>query len=213
MQHRRLRLIKTTIIVIAIGAVVGCASAPPLTPIADPEQRLQFNGFSVLSPNGKYQNWVGRDGQDAAHLLNATFVKRPPQTTPNTYIAMVEIINAQGGKFATSERLHNYVKNLQIMQAAPRQQIVKSAFAIDDALGPLYVRFDLEATDPSVPGWSESTFNVDVRGYQYVHFRAADFLVTIAYSRRTLQGNSPLGGNDEGEWFLNNLQLTDVQRK
>ena len=33
----------------------------------------------------------------------------------------------------------------------------------------------------------------------------------IAYSRRTLQGHPPLGGNDEGEWFLNNLQLTFVQ--
>ncbi len=211
MKHQWLNSMKATITVVVIGAVVGCASVPPLIPITDPEQRQQFNGFSVLPPRGKDWNWVGRDGQDTSHFFNATFVKRPSGTTPNTYVAIVEVLHTEGRKFVTSEQLHSYVKNLNIMQEGPRQQNVKSVFAIDHTLGPLCVRFDLEATDPSVLGWSGSIFNVDVHGFTCVHTKTADVLVTIAYSRRTLQGHPPLGGNDEGEWFLSNLQLTSVQ--
>ena len=206
-----LNSMKTTITVGVIGAVVGCASIPPLIPITDPEQRRQFNGFSVLPPKGKNWNWVGRDGQDTSHFYNSTFVKRPPQATLNTYVAIVEVVNSVGRKFVTSEQLYSYVKNLKIMQEGPRQQNVKSVFVIDDTLGPTCVRFDLEATDPSVPGWSVSIFNVDVHGIMCVHTKTADVLVTIAYPRRTVQGHRPLGDNDEGEWFLNNLKLTPVQ--
>lgn len=61
----------TAAMLAAAGALAGCASAPPrqFTAITDPTRRMQFQGFSVLPPQGTGWGVVGK------HPLAAKIVK------------------------------------------------------------------------------------------------------------------------------------------
>ena len=51
-----MRIVRVWIIFLSVGlGVVGCAGGPQFIPVTDPTQRLEFEGFSILPPQG--DNW------------------------------------------------------------------------------------------------------------------------------------------------------------
>ncbi len=209
--HRCRRLIQARFVLLcAAVAIGGCASQPPLLPVADSHERWVFNGFSILPPAGTGWNWVGRKGQDRTRFFNATFVKKSGN---RTYVAVVDLLDArhENRDLSDPDQLLRYVKTAPIMQEGPRQRNMRSDFRIDETLASLCVRFDFEAEDPGAPGGA-TIFDLDGHGFFCNHPNAEAVIARIAYTRRSPQGATHLAGREEGERFLNSLKFAEVHR-
>ena len=213
MRHERFRGLHLAIgILIAVG-VLGCASTPPIVPVTEPDQRLQFNGFSVLPPEGERWHRVGRKGQDTTRFSQTVFVKKSSWTLPsrNTYLAKAAVLDAGERQFTTTQGLLSHVQTMGLFQEGPRQQNMQAEFTIDDTLAPLCVRFDLNAEDSRVGGYPGPVYLLDAHGLFCVHPDAPDMLVMIDHSRRTKQGDTPVAAQAEGERFLSSLRFSPIQ--
>ena len=210
----RFRGLPSTIVFLIAFGVQGCASTPPTVLVTEPDQRLQFNGFSVLPPDGERWHWVGRESQDTTRLSYSMFVKKSSRGRPsrNTYLAKAAVLDAGERQFTTTQELLSHVRAMGLFQESPRQQNMRVEFAVDDTLAPLCVRFDLNAEDTRVGGYAGPVYLLDAHGLFCVHPEAPDVLVMIDHSRRTRQGDAPVAAQTEGERFLSSLRFTPIQR-
>lgn len=198
-------------ILFPLAVLSGCASSPPLLPITNVDERIQFNGFSVLPPNGSNWNWVGREGQNKSEFFNTTFAKTDGD---RTYLARAHLEDARNLDFDISdfEALIVYLKRSDAYKEGPRQENMMLEMATDNSIGISCVRFDLEAEDPRVPGSPGEVFKVDAHGLYCPHPFESKVLAHIAYTRRAPKGQPYVASRDEGERFVNSLEFTTVNR-
>lgn len=189
--------------------VAGCAASPPQIPISDPDERLLFNGFSVLPPDGPGWNWVGRPGQEKSRFFNVTFVK---QDGDRTYVSRVILADAGGKDNSDLDDLMGWLKNSTFLREGPRQMGITYDLHRDDTLGTGCVRYDFDAVDTRPANRPGMVFDLDAHGMYCVHPLDPGVLVQIGYSRRSPQGLPYVGGLDEGERFLSSLRFLPVRR-
>ena len=194
--------------IILLIIMAGCASQPPLLPITNPEQRYEFNGFSVLPPKGTGWNWVGREGQNKRDFFNTTFAKMDGD---RTYLAKAELLNTQGMSFTNLEELIEELKTWNLFKEGPRQVNMKLDMKIDSAIGNRCVRFDFEAEDHQIPGRPGAIFDIDTHGFYCLHPKADNVLAQIIYSRRTPKGQPYVADITEGERFIHSVEFTNVR--
>ena len=202
-------IVRIVFVLLSIAVVSSCATSIPQLPITDPDERIQFNGFSLLPPKGHGWNWVGRKEQDKSEFFNAMFTKNDGD---RTYVAKVRLFDTEEKEFHNPEELLSFVKSAKNMNEAPRQRNIRSTFKIDYSLGSPCVRFDFEADDPLVPGKPNIVFAIDAHGLFCAHPTASNVMMMIDYSRRSPKGQPYVAGTDEGEHFLMSVQFTEVQR-
>ena len=188
--------------------VAGCATTIPQLPITDPDERIQFNGFSLLPPKGTGWKWIGRKGQDKSAFFNTTFSKADGD---RTYFAMAALLDTEG-KESSPDELLSEVKNYEMFKEGPRQTNIKSTFKIVHTLGHPCVRYDFTAEDHNVPYNPNTIYKLDGHGFFCTHPKANGVVTIITYSRRSPKNASYVGAAEEGERFLESVQFTEVKR-
>lgn len=190
----------------AMALLVGCATARPV-PIADPTQRLEFEGFSILPPRG--ENWFMAPPQLRKQLgpdVIVSFGKRltPPSKT-HTVTATV-----RGGRVPISAGSH--AEALQKIaqtysEQTGRYRPLSVNTSLDGTPAPDCVRYDATVEDRGVPGYPDSLFVLDMHGLVCLHPDLPDVAIDIQYSQRRLQEEQPVSLEAEGEPFVKSLML------
>lgn len=189
--------------------LAGCATSPPLIPIDDANERLVFNGFSVLPPAGTGWNWVGRSGQDKSRFYDTTFVK---QDGDRTYVTRVILADAEGKDYSDLDGLMGWLKTSAMLREGPRQRGITYDLKKGDTLDAPCVRYDFDAVDTRPANRPGMVFDLDGHGLYCPHPLDAGVMVQIGYSRRSPQGQSYVAGLDEGERFLSSVRFLPVRR-
>jgi hypothetical protein len=201
-----------------LALIAGCASAPSLVPVSSTPERVQFNSFSVVPPSSAGWMRQGREEQDLSTFTHVTYVKAAQASgattgIKNTTIAQARALYAKGDNVSSVERLRDSVRTWPIWQDGPRQRIREKSIVINETLGQPCVRADLIADDPKAPGAPPGVaLVVEASAFYCVHPRDADIVVTVAYSRRTLPGETPTATKEEGKRFLESLEFSPVKR-
>lgn len=213
--HIMWKLIQTGFV---LALITGCASAPALVPVSSNPERVQFNSLFVVPPSGAGWMRQGGEEQDLSTLTHVTYVKAEQASgastgIKNTTIAQARALDAEGQNVSSVERLRDAVRTWQIWQDGPRQRIREKSFVINETLGQPCVRADLVADDPNVPGApSGAVFVVEASAFYCVHPLDTSIIVSVAYSRRTLAGETPTATREEGKRFLESLEFSPIQR-
>jgi hypothetical protein len=178
-------------------------------PVRNSDDRLHFNGFSVLPPSGVNWHWVGTDERDKSRLFSTTFVKKEGSST---CIAHAELLDTRGRQFPTPDDLLAFLRTQERFREASRQRNLRADFRIESTLGPACVRFDGMAEDPEAPGHPGSVLDLDFHGYACVHPVTPGVIGEISYSGRTPRGRPHVATPEEGEHFLRSMLFTGVRR-
>lgn len=201
-----MRIVRVWIILLGMGlSVLGCAEGPQLIPVTDPAQRLEFEGFSILPPQG--ERWFVaspalRKQQGPDMIVSFLKLATPPSIT-HTVVATV-----RGGRVALSagSRAELLQKMAQrYSEQTNRNRPVSVNISPDKTLAPDCVRYDVTAEDREVPRYPGAIYIADVHGFICLHPDLPDAVIDIGYSQRRLQEERPLTLEAEGEPFLKSL--------
>jgi hypothetical protein len=196
-------------ITVLLIVLVGCASSPPLVPVTNSNDRLQFNGFSLLPPQGAGWNWVGREDQDKIKIYDTTFVKMDGD---RTYVARAQLLDSQERDLSNPQDLLEFVRGSDIVKELPGEQNKVSTVVLEETLGRPCARYDFDAEGYSgVSGKGNTVFSLDAHGLICTHPKTDTALAWIAYTRRSPKGESYLAGREEGEAFLASVKFTEVR--
>ncbi len=208
-----MRIVRVWIILLGVGlGVVGCAGGPQLIPVTDPTQRLEFEGFSILPPQG--DNWFMappalRKQQGPFMIVSFLKLATPPSKT-HTVVATV-----RGGRVSISAGSRaDLIQKMALgwyFEQTDRFRPVSVTIAPDKTLAPDCVRYDGTVEDRGVPGYPGSVFIMDHHGFVCLHPDLPDAVIDIQYSQRRLQGEPPLALEAEGEPFVKSLLFTRLK--
>lgn len=187
-------------------ALWGCAVPQKLIPITDSQQRLEFQRFSILPPQGP--DWFNDMGSLPAGLeyrsAKIWFVKIPSTASKtHTIFAMAR----SGSVEEKVENREEYLRKLgKIMfVSTERNQLVNSKTSLDQSLKTDCLRYDLEFEDRGVPGHEGSPFLMDTHGYLCLHPNLPNYVVEVSYSQRRLPSEPPIRLESEAEPYLHSL--------
>jgi len=184
------------VIVLLSVFVAGCATHPPFVPVSDSDQRVQYNGFSVLPPKGDGWHWVGREGQDKSTFFNTTYAKGEGV---RTYLAHASLQDTEGKTYTPDEIISEVIGKQNLYKQGPRQKDLVLNTKTDHSLGIPCIRFDLTAIDPNVPNRPGELFKLDAHGFYCSHPDTDGVLMNIVYTRRAPEDEPYIGSADEGE--------------
>lgn len=189
---------------VAIG-LVGHAEGQQRIPVTNPTQRLEFEGFSILPPQG--ENWFMTAGlrEVQGAIVIVSFGKRltPPSKT-HTVTATVSAVRLPDSAGNRAERLQKYAQ----IPPSGRFRVVSVNISPDTTLAPDCVRIDATSEDRGVPGHPDSIFIMDQHSFVCFHPYFPDAAIDIQYSQRRLQEEAPLSLEAEGEPFVKSLIFT-----
>lgn len=185
--------------------VVGCASGPRLTPLADSTHRFELNGFSILPPTGKDWFIVAPPGGLDRSMTGVLFSKG---------VGAMHTIGA-GAKIYTPatpqtlEDLRAFV--LDDARSNPRFKTVKAEVSLGRCLGSDCVRFELVFEDHAprdVPG---RVMMLTRQGFIVPHPLAPRSYFWTEYSQRFPVASKPYPVETELEGFLTSPLFTAVR--
>jgi len=195
--------------------MTGCAGGPQSIPVTNPSQRLDFDAFSILPPNG--ENWsVVNPAVFRQQIPDLLVIFSKTVTPPSRFHTVTATV--RGGRLPNSagsrtELLQLLARN-NFVQTEQRYRPVSFNIAPDKTLAPDCLRYDGVIEDRGVPGYPGSLFIWDQHGFVCLHPYVQEGAIDIQYSQRWLQGEQPLLLEVEGESFLRSLvfkQLPDHQ--
>lgn len=192
---------------------IGCAAAgPTLIPVADPTQRIEFQGFSILPPPG--ERWFISSSQ-ASSSLGIVFMKNyRERTTQPTIVAQAGSATLRDDVAINDqvELLKRIVGSKERELSTGRHRLVEFKTAPDNSLGADCLRYDGSAEDRGVPQFKESIFLLTVHGLYCLHPDSPRFVIALEYSQRVLEGERPLSIEAEGEPFLKSLIFKKLEK-
>lgn len=206
-----MRIVRVWIIWLGVGlGVVGCAGFPQLIPVTDPTQRLEFEKFSILPPQG--ENWFKtspalRKQQGPSVIVSFFKLATPPSIT-HTVGAVVYGGRAPLSSGSRAERLQKIAR--VYFEQTERNRPVSVNISPDRTLAPDCMRYDGTVEDRGVPRYPGSIFIMDMHGFICLHPDLPDVAFDIQYSQRRLQEEPPLSLEAEGEPFLKSLLFNRV---
>lgn len=204
-----MRRLWTWALLFLAGIVVGCAVAPRLTPITDPTQRLQFQGFSILPPTGKGWFKVEPPPQVNPSLTaKAYFIKRltegvTPPSELHRVTAVVRTLSLGDVKFEN---------RTELLQHLAREFSEKSF--LDKCLGWDCARYEFTSEDPSHPQFPGFVFVIRAQGFVVLHPDSPRFVINLEYRQYYARGQQPLSAEaleTEVEPFQKSLFLTPLR--
>lgn len=211
----------------AIGliAAASAATAPALTPVRDPTQRLDLPGLSILPPKG--QNWFiaplpPKSDNPAVPLVG--FVKRLGEKPP-TRAADARLVSARvtvydlrdprmqaPAAFETSTAFLDWLKQGAEKgtggMVTGRQRLIEHDATLDNSFGPTCARYG-RVTELS--GWGqfrESLFILTTRGWFCLHPHWPQYMIDAGYTQVHLKGEEPMLLDVEIEPFLRSPLFT-----
>lgn len=207
----------------------GCATtAPALTPIRDPTQRLDLPGVSVLPPKGA--NWFLTyvpPKPDVPLVSLVTFVKKPreePPTRPadaRVIYARVTAADLQDPgmqappAFETPAAFLDWLKQSAEKRVGEmvtgRQRLIEHDATLDDSLGATCARYRRVTELPGLGSFRESVFILATRGLFCLHPHWPRYLMDIGYTQLHLKGEGPLPLDAEVEPFLRSPVFTSTR--
>jgi hypothetical protein len=211
----------------AIGliAAASAATAPALTPVRDPTQRLDLPGLSILPPKG--QNWFiaplpPKSDNPAVPLVG--FVKRlgekPPTRAADARLvsARVTVYDLRDSRmqapaaFETSTAFLDWLKQGAEKSTGGmvtgRQRLIEHEATLDDSFGTTCARYR-RVTELS--GWGqfqESVFMLTTRGWFCLHPHWPQYMIDAGYTQVHLKGEEPVLLEVEIEPFLRSPLFT-----
>lgn len=196
--------IAAAIVAVIVMGAVGYAAQPPLIPLTNPTERLEFEGFSFLPPQG--ENWFVFSSERRRQLgpdVIASFQKL------NRPLSITHTVNAivRGGQIPPTEgraELPQRIARLNFVQTE-RERPISVNVSSDSTLAPDCVRYDGIVEDRGVPRFPGSVFVTEMHGFVCLRPDLLDAYIEIQYSQRRLQEESPLSLEAEGESFLRSL--------
>ena len=190
---------------------------PRPTRIADPTQRVQFRGFSLLPPNGP--GWMAAPPiptQPAPSYLVAFFGKEAENRgarNVHTVAASVFTWDVGSKTFDTPADFLHFEEaesdHAVGAQVSPRHRVLDSKTELDASLGPKCIKYDYNIEDTGVPSAPGSPFILTMHGYRCVHPKWPRYLIDVGYSERYLNGEQPFPLEAEVAPFLKSLTFTD----
>lgn len=209
-------------------AAASAATAPALTPIGDPTQRLDLPGLSILPPKG--ENWFiaplpPKSDNPAVPLVG--FVKRLGEKPP-TRAADARMVSARvtvydlrdprmqaPAAFETATAFLDWLK--QGAEKATggmvtgRQRLIEHDATLDNSFGPTCARYR-RVTELS--GWGqfrESLFILTTRGWFCLHPHWPQYMIDAGYTQVHLKGEEPVLVDVEIEPFLRSPLFTSTR--
>lgn len=169
--------------------VSGCTTqAPPPRSTINPAERFEFEGFSVLPPQGK--NWyLGR-----SPFYGVVFMKRlfeaPRQPKSHSFFATVYRHDLKDYEINSTQDFLSYVQ--WTSRVNPRFRLVKKNVVLDssmsDAIGSECVRYDFLQEERDNPIAPQVVLNVTAHGFLCRHPSSSTFLIDAQCSERYPQG-------------------------
>lgn len=197
------------------AAAASCAVAPSLIPIPDPTQRLEFQGFSILPPQGA--NWFVappelRQKQGEGIVASFGKILTPPSMTHTTFATVrAATVPPPPSSVSRTEILQHIAQNM--MKSDDRNRVVARKVSEDRVLGSDCLRYDVTAEDRGVPGYAGAIFILDLHGFFCLHPDSPSSLIDIQYSERKLPQEKPHSSLEaEGEAFLKSLRFTTFEK-
>jgi len=199
--------IQTWIIVFLASLVlVGGALGQRPTPITDPTQRLEFQGFSILPPSGR--DWFIVVPQTVPDPSAGAAVFFKVVGKMHSLYASVKIYAPIATQ--TLEDLESFV--LEEAKSDPRFKPLKTKASLDKCLGYDCIRYDLSFEDHAprdVPG---SILMLTRQGFIVHHPGDPGFYIWVEYSQRFPPGTDPYPLETELEPFLKSLVFTPIRQ-
>lgn len=201
-----MRIVQVWIILLCAGlGVVGCAGGPQFIPVTDPTQRLEFEGGSILPPQG--ERWFVaspalRKQQGPGIIISFLRLATPPSIT-HTVVATVNRVRGPIPAGSRAELLQKMAQRYS--EQTNRNRPVSVTISPDKTLAPDCVRYDVTSEDRGVPRYPGSIYVMDMHGFICLHPDLPDAVFDIQYSQRRLQEEPPLSLEAEGEPFLKSL--------
>jgi YVTN family beta-propeller protein len=185
--------------------------------IADPTQRVQFRGFSLLPPNGP--GWLEippLPTQPGSAYLVASFGKEPEHPRAeniHTVAATVETWDMGSKTFDSPAAFLRFEETRAAeavnMKVSPRHRLLAAKSALDNSLGPSCIRYDYTVEDTGVPWAPGSPFILEMHGYRCLHPKWPRYVIDVGWSQRYLPGEQPFNIEAEVAPFLKSLSFTD----
>lgn len=201
----------------------GCAVGPTATLVTNPDERLQFPGFSILPPKG--ENWfmVG-PGAYENWAFPITFAKRlrekierPAEAEMN--FARVKTLNFGNVTFRNPAEILRYLAHDIVAQDLESQNRANPGLGIknfqvkasvEKYLGRDCVTYELSYEVHNWRPFPGFVFIMDGKGLLFLHPDSPTFVIGLEYYQRYLRGEKPYRVEPEVEPFLKSLVFTSL---
>ncbi|HEU5303959.1 MAG TPA: YncE family protein [Gemmatimonadales bacterium] len=197
------------LLIVALLAA-ACSTGPDLTPVPRSGQRMQFDGFSVLPPQGDGWYVAPTLPKDEVWRSVAGFVKQGSSDAGAAIWATAAVANIDT-PFPTREQLlQQLLRSRETELRGGRFRLLEFRSAPGPTPG--CHRYDAVAEDRAVPEFPGVVFVLSLRHALCLHPNAPTLAVNIAYSERRRQGQPAAKIEGEGEPFLTSLQFSPMLR-
>jgi len=195
--------------------VLGCATQAPLGPIINPAERVEFDGFSVLPPQGK--NWYLGKSPYHGVVFRKRLFETPRSPEMHSFYASVTRDDLNGKELETPQDLLAFVEHT--FRVEPRFRVVNSNVVLDDAMGNIMdtdcVRYDMVQEERNNPIAPEAVLTLTVHGFTCRHPSSPKVAIGAWCSERYPQGEQSLLDEtlqQECESFLKHVLLKPLGR-
>jgi hypothetical protein len=196
--------------------VLGCAAQAPQGPIIKPAERLEFDGFSVLPPQGR--NWYLGKSPAYGVVFNKRLFDKPWSPEMHSFYVAVVRHDLSGKELNTPQDLLSFVEGT--FRVAPRFHIASSNVVLDDAMSKVMdtdcVRYDVAQEEHDNPMMPEAVLIMTVHGFECRHPSSPKIAIGAWCSERYPQGEQSLMNKTlerECESFLRNVLLKPPGRQ
>ena len=203
--------------------MTACAFRAPLTltPINSPNERLQFEGFSILPPNG--QNWfISKGGPpDKRWTVLVGFAKKlrdkpvnPAQAEMNFALVKTRSL-AHLPATKPDEILRYLAQELENENKLGPEPGISNFYAvtyIEKYQGHDCVRYQIYYEVDNWRPFPGYVFVMETKGYLFTHPDSPTTVIGLEYDQRYLKGEKPYPLEPEVEPFLESLEFTSLGR-
>ena len=206
-KHRVMTVSLVTLLCMGMG-VTGYTGEPQSIPVTNPDQRLEFDAFSILPPDGEGWSLMNpapfRKGiPDLLVLFSKTATPASRFHTVTATVRGGRLPNMAGSRAEILQQL----ASINFVQTEQRYRPVTFNISPDKTLAPDCLRYDGVIEDRGVHGYQGSVFLWDQHGFVCIHPYVPEGAIDIQYSQRWPQGEQPLPLEAEGEAFLRSLEF------
>ncbi|MEE9550933.1 MAG: hypothetical protein V3W08_11120 [Candidatus Binatia bacterium] len=185
------------------------------TPVTDPTQRLEFQGFSILPPRG--ENWlISRSPSippDPSWTSPVTFNKAFRDSKTHTFYAAVMTTSLGNVTIESRTELLQHMARVWSVgkRGEPQSTPLHTKVAFGKYLGRDCVRYESIKEDRSSRVHPGSVFIMITKGFIFLHPDSSTFLLRLEYSERYLLGELSFSLEAEVEPFFRSLVFTPIR--
>lgn len=211
------RFLVGILVLFALTASVGGGATgldQGLGPVANPTERHEFYGFSILPPSG--DNWF-IDTRHARRGIPVSFNKRFGAGTSagaeaHSVVALVTADQVDLPYYSREAVLEHFRQDMKReWWGEARYKPVSFEGSEDRSLDAVCLRYSVTVEDRGVPGFVGTMFTLSGRGFRCLHPYDPRLVINVGYSQRFRLGKWIKAFDLEVAPFLKSLEFTPVQ--